>query len=236
MNHASQLPKIDAASLEREFFSHIQTAQNALQNLPWERSEVYWSWLSQTSHFVDWTTRLITLAAGCCTLKPTSREFHSFLVHHLREEFNHDQIALEDLSKLRERYPSLPQVRQVEFAETASFHQTLRTQLMKGIPYGEFALLGRMLFLEGLAAGFGPKLASEVERHHGESCGRFISLHGQADQEHLREDLALLKNFESAQLELIQHELRRTARLYADLTSAWQRFASTTHYTDKIAG
>lgn len=222
---ATSSTQLTAQQLEQEFLQRIHVAKNQLESLPWERGEVYWSWLSQTSHFVDWTTRLISLAAGSCTLAPASSDFHQFLVLHLREEFNHDLIAKQDLARLKERDSRLPEIRQTEFEVTFNFHQSLRRRLMMDLPFGEFALLGRMLFLEGLAAKFGPQLAALVSRHHGEDCGRFIALHGEADQEHLQEDLAKLKDLEPAQLDIIRSELQRTTENYLAITLEWREFA-----------
>ncbi len=226
----------NASELEREFFQQIDIAQTQLQGLPWDRSEMYWSWLSQTSHFVDWTTRLIGLASGSCSLTPASSEFHRFLVLHLREEFNHDLLAQQDLASLRSLYPFLPQLRQAEFKSTFLFHRSLRRKLMKDLPSGEFALLGRMLFLEGLAAHFGPKLSKTVSHAFGQECGRFISLHGEADQEHLHEDLGKLRSLDSVQLKIVYDELQSTAQGYSDIIGAWKEFAKNTSHTELKAG
>lgn len=209
--------------------SAVERDSDRLLQLKWEEPLVYWSWLSQTHHFVKWTTRLICLAAGRAPLDSHGAAFHATLVEHLSEEGGHDLIAAEDLTRLRAKFRSdLDRTEQEEWPETRALHQSLFHSLLTVTDAAaSHLILGRMLYFEGLACIAGPKLYSRLEKSYGTECTEFLRLHALADQDHFAHDLQALDDLTAVGREKVSEEFLRSQRHYDELLKRWTQIERT---------
>ncbi|MFN9066544.1 MAG: hypothetical protein ACK5V3_04900, partial [Bdellovibrionales bacterium] len=71
-----------------------------LEAYNWEDRNFYSAWLSQTYHFVKWTTRFLSLAAASAKLDEENH-LHRYYIKHLPEELGHEILILNDLKTLK---------------------------------------------------------------------------------------------------------------------------------------
>src|SRR5215211_402825 len=111
--------------IERNYSQVAQTAASCVDQIaaaytdfPWEDRRVYGNWTAQTYFYVRHATRLLALAAARCPL--ADEELHKTFLQAIREEQDHELLALHDLQFLGFRPSDFG-----ELPETAAYRQTL---------------------------------------------------------------------------------------------------------------
>ena len=151
-------------------------------NYKWADKKFYGEWLYQTYCFVSHSTRLLSL--GAATAELSEEGLHKRFLEHLNEEKGHEIIAKKDIEGLGYNLDSFS-----EFPETTHFY---RNQYFVTQKNGPTALMGWILFLEGIACKFGYDLMEKV-RPHGPRTTAFLRVHAGEDIKHLDEAFSAIK-------------------------------------------
>jgi len=149
----------------------ISTFQQ-FEKYPWENSEFYQSYLAQTFYYVSHSTRLLCLSGGSVGTDDKGWLYHNRCLQHMREEFNHHIMAKKDLENMGgslDRHPELP--------ATKTFYQLQYYKIQNQSPY---ALLGYILFLEGMATEAKPVIDRLIAKY-GKKCCVFLGAHYELD-------------------------------------------------------
>lgn len=176
----------------------------AIDRFDWENKEAYSLWLAQTYYMVSHTTRFLSLSAGKFDL--FRKGFHEFSLAHLREERDHELLALKDLEELKMNIHQLPEMTESQIMIQCQYFW---------IDKNPVAHFGFFLCLEQLSTMRGPQLASRIVGKFGKGTAQFIELHAVEDIGHVKIILDQLKQIEPAEAELICKNMRQTAALYA---------------------
>ena len=185
----------------------INSLSRSFADFPWENKEAYAQWLAQTYYFVRHTTTFLALVAAHYGPDHRANQYHT--LKHLREEMNHDLLALEDLKALGysiDQFPELPQ--------TAAFYQT---QYYFIEYHGPSTLLGYQMCLEGIAANEAGQIAQTLNKTYGPKPTRFMKSHSAADQEHIVEGFEGLSKVSPSEAELIAKNTKQSEYLYKAL-------------------
>ncbi len=184
--------------------------QSSLQKFNWKDKGCYMDWLVQTYHYVKHTTRLTALAAARLPIEHTN--LHQHMLDHAAEEKGHEQLILNDLNNLL--YP-VKNINFFELPSTKAFYQTLYYQIDHLSPW---ALFGRVLPLEGLAAILGNKIAKTVNKtiKHPEtqSITSFLDAHADLDPTHVERAFSIVENVSIAEAKIIAEGIELTYSLY----------------------
>ncbi|MNJ93380.1 hypothetical protein D3C87_110600 [compost metagenome] len=178
----------------------------AFIEFPWENEEAYAHWLAQSFYLVRHTTTYLCLTAGAMSYD--NPEHHSFLLHHLREETNHEKLALNDQETLGWDLSQTP--------------ETFEAQMMMQSQYyfinkSAFAHYGFFWLLEKMAAEAGPVVVQRLRKHYGDSCITFLDLHAHEDVEHSREIGEAVATFPKHVLTHVIRNMEQTGQLYCQM-------------------
>jgi hypothetical protein len=190
-------------SLEALFEEKIAILEEKILAYPIENREMYCKWLCQQFFLVENSTRYLTLSAS--KVPTESREEFREWVHHLGEELDHDALVLKDLKKLdyNHRDPILPLTRAI-----------VATQYYDIEKYGQNALLGYALMLEGLSCRVCEPLADRAEAAHGKGTAIYLRLHANVDKEHYPEGLVKIRSLPADQAQIVAMNLETMFELY----------------------
>lgn len=191
--------------LRSQLNDQIQITSQLFAQFPWDVRPAYADWLSQTYHFVRHSTRLLALAAAVAKLD--QQDSHERMVCHIRNEFGHEKLALNDLSNIGESVSP-------ERSQTRSFYETPRTTIMR---YGPVGLIGYMHFLESLAVQCGPILIHQLSSLYDSNSCRFLKVHAAEDIEHVKTTEDELLNLSATDIEVVQVSIQVAGQQYNEI-------------------
>jgi thiaminase len=174
---------------------------------PWQSREVYAEWIAQTYHFVCHSTRLLALSASRFSVAEDA--FHLRFLEHLREEKNHDKLALSDLRALGHDISDHP-----EQPETRAFWQGQYYLVEHVSPK---ALFGYIWSLEELAATKGRSIYKELCRAHGEPASVFMKVHAEEDLDHVEKLYEQLQKLEGRDRVIVAENFEQSCVLYGHM-------------------
>ena len=82
--------------------------------------------------------------------------------------------------------------------------------------HGPGAFLGWIMFLEGIASVFGPTAVEKAGAHH-KSMTRFLRVHAEEDQDHIRSAFELVENTNMDKNSHFMDNFRISAQLYCSV-------------------
>lgn len=192
------------------FNNEIAGLKQYMLSLPWEDSDFYQVFLSQTYYFVQHSTRLLALASACTPMNENS--LHRRFAAHISEEKGHDQLALNDLKKL-----SGGTGLSRELVETKNLYEIQYYKIQK---LHSAALFGYILALEGIASLICPHFVDRVYQAHGVEAARFLKLHIEEDPDHVDKAFAELKDLQPMVFEFTAQNLVQSFRNYKSVLEA----------------
>lgn len=133
----------------------VNEIQSSIQNFPWENEKSYANFLAQTYYFVSHSTKL--LQVSCDHFGERHKEQHERFKEHISEENGHEKIAEVDLKNLGYRVS--------DFVETSQTRFLYEPQYYKNEHISPLALLGYILFLEGISVEVYPEVY-QIGRAH----------------------------------------------------------------------
>jgi thiaminase len=173
------------------------------RTLDFENPAVYANWLAQTYHFVSHSVRLSALGASRLDVDdPLSKR----MVAHTREEMGHHLLARRDIEALGLDPNAFPQL-----GVTSAFYQAQYYVVLFEHPAH---LVGQILMLEAVSVELGPWLCDIVSKRHGEAASRFVKVHAQEDQDHVRHAIAAVNALPPAQQEGVAKNFAQACEMY----------------------
>lgn len=206
---------VDFKTLKMTYDNELERLGKIMQDFPWEDEAAYANWCAQTYHYVCHSTRLLAVSAGRIPL--ANEEIYTRYLRHLQEEKGHEKLALRDLEKLGHSIREFP-----EEPNTAAFYQTQYFYVERVNP---FALLGYILFLEGLSAKYGPDCYRRVLKAHGKEATSFWKVHAEEDPGHVDQAFMVLQKLDGDALTAIHQNLRESGDRYGELLNVAARSA-----------
>lgn len=161
-------------SIKAEFDHIMEEFGPKFLSYNWENKDFYAGWLFQTYSFVNHSTRLLALGAGCAKL--SERDLHKRFISHIAEESGHEVLAEQDIKRLGYKMSDFSELPQTRLFYT---HQYWNVQ-----NHGPSALMGWILFLEGVACLYGRQVMEKV-KPFGSKCTNFLRVHAEEDQGHI---------------------------------------------------
>ncbi len=173
---------------------------------PWENREFYAFWLSQSSYFVNHSTRLLGLA-----ISQAPNGIHPYLkrnAEHILEEFGHEAMAERDVKALGYKLEDFP-----ELFPTKIFYRNQYHGIQK---FGAHYLIGYTIFLESISARLGPGLAKRLMKAF-PSAHLFIKVHAEDDQEHIVNITNQLRTLDAKQMEEVIESMTMASEGYLQI-------------------
>lgn len=205
--------KTITASLEIE----IAKTMEHIKDCDWKNKNFYADYIAQTFHYVKHSTRLLALSASRLNYEE-EQAYHLRFISHLKEESNHEKLALNDLKHLGFQIEDMP-----ELSSTRLFYEPQYYKVEHERP---LALMGYILYLEALAQKACPSLVEELSSKYGNRCATFFHVHGEEDPEHVAAALKLIGTLSTNDLESIHKNLLQSAVAYngmlSELQSKWK--------------
>ncbi|MBO9667692.1 MAG: iron-containing redox enzyme family protein [Bdellovibrio sp.] len=195
-----------AEKTQSVFKTESQKMINAFINFPWENEEAYSHWLAQSYYLVRHTTTYLCLTAGGMSFHQP--EHHSFLLHHLREETNHEMLAFRDQENMGWTIDQTPETFEAQMMSQSQYYFIDKTP---------FAHYGFFWLLEAMAAEAGPIALKRLMKTYGKGCVSFLELHATEDVEHSREIAAMVEKFPAHVLPYVIRNMEQTGRLYTEM-------------------
>jgi hypothetical protein len=192
----------------KDFYSQeMQKTKNVFLEFPWKEPALYASWLAQTYNFVCHSTRIVTLAGA---LFPYSRnEFHLSALHHANQEKNHEKLLLMDIQQLGFHLKDIP-VCHNSFLMFQNQYYWIQN-------VNPISVYGYYLFLEGVAAEFGPKVYEILKQNYPEKTLSFIRVHAEEDPDHIHEHLDKLIHLSAEDHQMIIQNLQQSTTIYLNM-------------------
>lgn len=182
----------------------IAMAEKKLINQPWENATYYGWYLAQTFYFVSHSCRLLAASASYFDVSKDAL-FKRFTAH-INEEKNHEVVTVNDLKALGSNLSNF-----IELPITKVFYESQYYKIERKDPT---ALLGYIIFLEGVSVDVYPKIFSRIENAHGKSATRFLNLHIKEDPTHIDLALKFASELPQAQQDLIRDNIFQTSDIY----------------------
>jgi len=199
--------------LQRTLDLEIANTLEKINECDWSQKNFYADYMAQTFYYVRHSTRLLALAASRLPYEE-EQSFHLRFIAHLREESNHEKLALNDLKYLGFKKEELP-----ELSSTKLFYEPQYYKIEHERP---LALMGYILFLEVLAQKACPALVERLAKQYGNRCATFFHVHGEEDPAHVEAALNLIGNLKEKDLESIRLNLIQSSYAYNSLLSELQ--------------
>ena len=190
--------------LKDNFELCMAKTKDFVDQFPWESSEAYAQWLSQSYFFVSHSTRLLALSAAHATF--TQGNLHKRMLEHVAEEIGHEMIAANDLKQMGRNIKDFSEMR-----ETQAFY---RNQYFHIQNHGSEAFVGYVLFLEGLACTKGFDIMKRISAAHGEKACNFVRVHAELDQDHLKSAFELVDGLDPSSFALISSSMMESCFFY----------------------
>ncbi|HEX6084992.1 MAG TPA: iron-containing redox enzyme family protein [Thermoanaerobaculia bacterium] len=173
------------------------------RTLDFTNRDVYANWLAQTYYFVSHSVRLSALGASRLDVDhPLSQR----MVAHTREEAGHHKLAKRDIEALGRRLEDFPQL-----GVTSAFYQAQYYVVLFEDPAH---LIGQILMLEAVSVELGAWMHDLVHARHGEAASRFVKVHAQEDQDHVRKAIAAVNELPPAQQAGVARNFSQACEMY----------------------
>lgn len=190
--------------LKQHFEQKIVPIEAGFVNQSWSDKRVYADWLAQTYFYVCHSTRLLALAAG--RFKVDRDGLHVRFMAHMKEERQHEALALSDLSALGYKIS--------DFEESPVVSAFYRSQYYWIEHEDPIAFFGYILMLEGLAVRSGDKGYEKAKVVHGDKACKFLRVHANEDPDHLDKAFESLQGVSDDHLSLVKRNLDDSLNLY----------------------
>lgn len=191
--------------LQKTLDLELARAMEQIDSCDWNNKNFYADYMAQTFYYVRHSTRLLALAASRLSYED-QQTFHLRFIAHLREESNHEKLALNDLKYLGFKKEDLP-----EHSCTRLFYEPQYYKIEHQRP---LALMGYILFLEALAQKACPKLVETLAETYGNRCATFFHVHGEEDPAHVEAALKVISELDNIDLQQVIQNLSQTAYAY----------------------
>jgi pyrroloquinoline quinone (PQQ) biosynthesis protein C len=201
------------SSFETAFEAVLGEVGKAIDAFPFESELPYLYWLAQTYYYSRHTTRLLSLAASRIQLDDS--RLHQRMVRHVREEMNHEILAIRDIRDFGHELAEIP-----ELSETKAFYQTQYYWIEHQSPVSFF---GFILILEALAVSKGAAVSARTQKAFGPKAASFLSVHAQEDKDHVREALEHIAALSDDDRKNIMNNLVMSAKLYTGILTSITR-------------
>lgn len=198
--------KLKHPGLAEAYALEMERIYKNLDRFPWHDKAAYGAWLAQSYHMTKYTTRVAALTAGNFTMQEDS--LHLKGLTHLREEFGHERLALNDLSHLGLQAKDYPESIQCRLMIQSQYYFIGRH------PSAHF---GFVLPLETIACFRGEQILEKVHAAHGKTCDTFIRVHAEVDKTHVNEMISLINLSPEWVIPMIQANLEQTGHLYSEM-------------------
>lgn len=192
--------------LEADFRRWVKIAGDQLKEFPLENRELYAAWLAQTYRLVQHSTRFLTIGASNAPLN--DRALHYEMIHHLKGELNHDQVALEDLAAMGYSPDDFPTLLETNLLYQSQYYWLDR--------HAVSSMMGYALLLEGLACEYGDVLLKKTAVH-GQKATGFVRLHAKVDVGHFADGLQWLNQVPRAEHADMLQNLAQSSQLYVGM-------------------
>lgn len=194
-------------NMRERFHPHIEKLAKAVDRVNWNDRMIYGAYLAQTYYYVRHSTRLIALGASRFSMD--HNQAHERFLKHLREEANHEVLALRDLAAMDLKID--------QFAELPALRAFYQVQYHNIEHISPFSFMGYILALEGLAVERGNSLHETVVKTHGPKAGMFLKVHAAEDVDHLEKAYALVSELPEAELDGVERSLETSCYLFAGM-------------------
>jgi pyrroloquinoline quinone (PQQ) biosynthesis protein C len=188
-----------------------------IKNCDWKNKNFYADYMAQTFYYVRHSTRLLALSASRLNYEE-EQGYHLRFIAHLKEESNHEKLAINDLKHLGFELEDMP-----ELSSTRLFYEPQYYKVEHERP---LALMGYILYLEALAQKACPPLVAELSVKYGNRCATFFHVHGEEDPEHVAAALNLISSLSEKDLDCIRRNIVQSAHAYngllSDLQAKWK--------------
>jgi len=204
-----------SSQMRAKYEVNMQRYGAACQKYPFEDSSFYTLYLAQTYYFVRHSIRLLGLAIA--RMDHEHAAFSGRFATSLSEEHGHELLALNDLKLLAKTITGLP-----ELPETRALYECQYYKIEYQHP---LALLGYVIFLEGLAAISAAPVLDRVRSTFGDACS-FLKVHCEDDVEHVEKALCLTDGLSKPIADLVKTNFEQTAVLFFHMFDAIRAKAS----------
>lgn len=190
--------------MKNRLMEQMRPLEQTVESFPWKNKEAYSWFIAQTYYYVCHSTRLLALSAARFGIRQD--HLHKRFIEHIREEKNHERLALNDLKNLKAdlfQYPELP--------VTRTFYEPQYYKIEFEAPT---ALLGYILALEGISVqrmGWVHRLLVET---YGENCASFIKLHAAEDVDHVEKAFQQLESLSTQEIAYIEQNFIQSCDIY----------------------
>lgn len=181
-------------------------------SMPWHNQKFYESYLAETFKYVTHSCKLLQYSAD----RLPEGELKNCLIQHIEEEKGHEYLALKDLKGFGKKPEDF-----AELKSTHSIYNDMYEELDEIDPVAP--LIGYAMALEGLSAMIAIDVAKIVDENHGEGKASFLKLHGEVDQEHIKESMDILALLEDKQLPIVKDSIRKSCERYSSFMDEIQR-------------
>lgn len=196
----------------------LQKTNEIIDASLWSNAEFYADYIAQTFYYVRHSTRLLALAASRLNYE-NQQKTHLRFITHLKEESNHEKLALHDLNHIGRKLENFP-----ENNSTRLFYEPQYFKIEHEMPLG---LMGYILFLEALAVKVCPSLTKKITEHHGKNSATFFRVHGEEDPSHVSEALKMIEDLDKETSFYVEKNLIQTAFAYnqmlIELNQKWNK-------------
>jgi thiaminase len=211
-------------TFQEKLMNEFNAFEDEVSKFPWHDAQAYSDFLAQTFYFVKESTKLLLLAAA---YSPMNSKLQFRFNDHAREERGHEKLLRMDLDHLGLKVENLP-----EHPATSSFYQPQYYWIQHNDPR---AFFGYVLFLEGAAVHFGPRVYEKVVAAHGKSAGHFLKAHGHEDVEHVEKAMKEISQMEPEVLAKIEHNFKQASAMYLRILQSCAASASSVKTLKKAA-
>lgn len=192
---------------QKLFLSHIKKLEELAMTCPWDDKEFYSDFLAQLYFYVQHTTRLIAFRAARTSVN--HRESHYEILQHLKEEFHHDKLLVNDLRALNKKISDF-----TEYPETSLIYQS-QYYFIQNFP--ESSHLGFSLLIEGFAATAGPKIVKILRQYYPSKACTFLHTHATVDQDHYHVGIEAMAKVPKEELVYINKNILQSFFLYSSM-------------------
>lgn len=203
-------------NLQKTLDVELASAMEQIDSCHWDNKNFYADYMAQTFYYVRHSTRLLALAASRLSYEE-QQTFHLRFISHLREESNHEKLALNDLKHLGFKKEDLP-----EHSSTRLFYEPQYFKIEHQRP---LAIMGYILFLEALAQKACPKLVEKLAEIYGNRCATFFHVHGEEDPAHVESAMKVIYELSEEDLQAVILNLSQTSFAYSamlnELNAKW---------------
>jgi hypothetical protein len=198
--------KLKNKELAATYETEMERIYSHIDKFPWDDKASYGAWLAQSFHMTKYTTRVAALTAGNFTIDED--DSHQKGLSHLREEFGHEKLALNDLKRLGLSKEDYPEFMQCRLMIQAQYYFIGRH------PSAHF---GFVLPLETIACFRGDQIVKAVRAAYGPGSESFIHVHAEVDKGHVVEMQELINLSPEWVIPHIRANLEQTGVLYSEM-------------------